>query len=183
MSDVVTDAAEDPVQARADLRDWFLLALLASAAIRILAWVLSGLIEWSRARETFGPAGKHRAGDIILRLTNFGDGVQALLLLAVAVLLYTQVWRRQAWFNGRPFALWTAAMAALTTVAALVGIIGHALLLSGQPGVASTMVGYVGSGLADALIAAVAAFASYRLTWSIDEQVLAAPIAEGEDPG
>ena len=64
-----------------DVLEWLVLALLAAVATKIVASVISGFIEWARSGNQFDFDRKHRAGDVILQFTAFGDGVTGLLLL------------------------------------------------------------------------------------------------------
>jgi hypothetical protein len=158
-----------------DLSQWLAVALAVAIAIRVVASVVAGLIKWARpAGEQFGVDNKFRAGTIILDFVRFGDGVGALLVLALAAALYWHVRTHGAWYAGRGLAIVGVGLAALTAVAALLSILGYALYLSRGSQVADTMVAVVGEGLAYALVASAAAVAIHRLTWRIDEQLAVA---------
>src|SRR3954470_12892736 len=136
-----------------DVLEWLVLALLAAVAIKIVSSVISGFIEWARSGNQFDFDRKHRAGDVILQFTAFGDGVTGLLLLSIAGLVYWHIRTRPAWFHGRRLALTTTVLAAVTALAALLAIVGYALYLSGQSRIAGPLVGYAGRELSDAIIA------------------------------
>src|SRR3954454_18567288 len=101
-----TGAPTFPSRARMDLRDWFAIALIAATAVRIIASIIAGSIAALRDNESrFASGGKAHAGEVILSFARFGDGVGALVMVALVGLLYWRVQARRQWYAGRRLAL------------------------------------------------------------------------------
>lgn len=166
-----------------DLRDWFAVALIAATVVRIVASIVAGTIEAARSGARFGPGGKAHAGEVILDFARFGDGVGALLVVALTGLLYWRLHIGTRWYVGRRLALLGTALAGAVAVAGLAEVVGYVLYLSDQERVAASIAAVVGEGLSYTIIAMAAAVAMYRLTWQIDEQLVAeAPPEQGAQP-
>jgi hypothetical protein len=171
---------EPPAPSRlpGDLRDWFVVALLAVVAVRIIASVVAGIVEWARsstAGVSFVPT-RYRVGSVLMKFSEFGDGIGGLLLLAVAFVIYSRVRSQGDWYRGRSIALLAVVLSGLTAIGAVLNAVGWTIYLTGAQGrEAAAIIQVDGLDLANVLLASLTGLALYRLTWRLDEQIATIP--------
>ncbi len=107
------------------------LVLAAAAAIRLLAAVVAGFVEWhDSATEDF--FGRVRAFDVLTTFGSGGDGTGVLLALAAAALVCVLLWRDDAFALALHVAvMWLFGVTAVLAVAEGTGV---GLLYSEHPG-------------------------------------------------
>lgn len=145
--------------------------ILLGAALRIVASVVAGIIEWAQNGDQGYPNGTFRAGDILDTVGDAGDGVGVLLALAALALVWWLLAVDEPVEGLRSAA---ATVLGLTAVSAFVQVLGFMLLFSIAPESTlwSQLVLRVGHSLVYAIVALGGVAAARRLAGLVRAQAV-----------